>query len=75
MGGLCRALHKDRSPPEGLNQYVAGFEEATFEKATDMVSLTNLLLTYTNPVPRTQCASVSDLRLVSSVLHLFTCFC
>jgi len=37
MGGLCRALHKDRSPPEGLNQYVADFEEATFEKATDMV--------------------------------------
>jgi hypothetical protein len=37
MAGLCRALHKDRSPPEGLNQYVADFEEGTFEKATDMV--------------------------------------
>jgi len=34
MAGLCRALHKGRSPPEGLDQYVADFEEATFEKAT-----------------------------------------
>ena len=37
MAGLCRALDKGRSPPEGLDQYVADFEEATFKKATDMV--------------------------------------
>ncbi|XP_066345098.1 uncharacterized protein [Miscanthus floridulus] len=43
MAGLCRALHKDRSPPEGLNQYVAGFEEATFQKATDMIDYMKMI--------------------------------
>lgn len=37
MAGLCRALCKERSPPESVNQSVADFEEATFEKAKDMV--------------------------------------
>jgi len=43
MAGLCRALDKGRSPPEGLDQYVADFEEATFEKATDMIDYMKMI--------------------------------
>ena len=37
MAGLCRALYKTRSLPEDLNQYIADFEEKTFQTAKDMV--------------------------------------